>query len=130
MVFKPSTKRASGFTLIEVMVAMAIVALALPALLIQVMTTIDGTAYMREKTIAYWVAQDTLTELRLERRVTGQLYPKKDKGELELVGRKWFWQLNTEKTQMDHIFRIDLEVSDTVDGDPLYSISGFYDDLP
>ena len=60
--------RARGFSLIEVLVAVAIVALALPALLLNTMQQMDGTAYLREKIIASWVASNALTEIQIRHR--------------------------------------------------------------
>ena len=57
--------RARGFTLVEVMVALAIVAIALPALLMALYQQIDDTAYLRDKTLAYMVAENKLAEIRL-----------------------------------------------------------------
>ena len=56
---------ANGFTLIEVMVAMAVVAVALPALLFALIQQVDGTGYLRERTLASWVAANKLSELQL-----------------------------------------------------------------
>ena len=57
--------RARGFTLIEVMVALAVVAIALPALLISLYQQVDSTAYLRDKSIAHMVAANKLVELRV-----------------------------------------------------------------
>ncbi len=62
-----------GFTLVEVMVALAVVAVALPALLFSLHQQIDGTAYLRDKSIAHIVAVNKLTEIRLLSRARGQL---------------------------------------------------------
>jgi type II secretion system protein I len=58
-------RRSAGFTLVEVMVALAIVALALPALLLTLDQQIDGTAYLRDRSLAQIVASNRLTEVRL-----------------------------------------------------------------
>ena len=47
-----------GFTLIEVMVALTVVAVTLPALLFLLSQQIDGTAYLRDRSVAQWVAAD------------------------------------------------------------------------
>jgi|GEM_PF-5538562 len=51
---------AKGFTLIEVLIALMIVSVALPALMLRVQSVSDNTAYMEEKTFAYWVAQNKM----------------------------------------------------------------------
>ena len=37
-----------GFTLIEVMVALLVVGIALPALMVQITAQVDGSAYLRD----------------------------------------------------------------------------------
>ena len=57
--------RARGFTLVEVMVALAVVAVALPALLTTLYQQADDTAYLRDKALAHMVAANRLQETRL-----------------------------------------------------------------
>ena len=57
-----------GFTLVEVMVALAVVAVALPALMVALYQQIDGTAYLQDKSLAHMVATNKLTEIRILRK--------------------------------------------------------------
>ena len=60
-----SRSRAAGFTLIEVMVALVVVALGMMA----VHTTLNGyaaaSALLEEQTLASWIATNKLTELSI-----------------------------------------------------------------
>ena len=56
-----------GFTLIEVMVALAILAIASASLVKVAGTALRQSAGLEERTLAYWVAANTLTQMRLER---------------------------------------------------------------
>lgn len=123
-------RRASGFTLVEVLVALIVVAVALPALLSQVMAQVDGTAVLRDKTIAHWVAQNRWTQLRLQRRLTGQLLQGSDTGSTEMVDREWYWHIATEPTAADGLRRITIRVGleEDVEANGLVMLSGFLDD--
>ena len=66
-------KNNAGFTLVEVMVALAIVALAVPALLFTLDQQIDGSSYLRDRSLAQIVAVNRLAELR--HRVKSELNP-------------------------------------------------------
>ena len=81
-----------GFTLIEVMVAVAILALALPAMMYALSNQLDNTAYLRDKMFAQWAAENALAEIRLENRSSGRIKAKKLKGEEEIAGRTWYWR--------------------------------------
>ena len=79
----------AGFTLIEVMVALTVVAVTLPALLFLLSQQIDGTAYLRDRSVAQWVAADRVAEVRL---VTAKLKRAESgviAGESVRAGRTW-----------------------------------------
>jgi general secretion pathway protein I len=91
----------AGFTLLEAMIALMIVAVALPALLSLVMTQLDGSASIRDKTYAYWVAENQLTrinllqQLKMQQKIKNYKLPEKDAGIAVLAGLRWQWQMKT-----------------------------------
>lgn len=96
-----SRTRQRGFTLLEAMIALMIVAMALPALITLVMTQLDGSAAIRDKTYAYWVAENQLTRVRLlqqqkaKKALADYKVPEKDSGTVDMMGLRWQWQLKT-----------------------------------
>lgn len=82
-----------GFTLVEVMVALVIVATSISALLVQIMGNVDSTAYLRDKTFAQWVALNQLELLYLENKNTNKLLLSERNGSEEMVGREWYWTI-------------------------------------
>lgn len=109
----------NGFTLVEVMVAMLIVAVAISSLLFQMMSTIDNTAYLRDKTIAHWVALNQQELLYLENENTNRVLRDERSGSEEMAGREWFWRIKLLKTNSsDKKFQqVEITVSDEDDDD-------------
>ena len=122
-----SNKDIRGFTLVEVMVALAVVAVALPALMFSLHQQIDGTAYLRDKSLAHMVATNKLTEVRIMARAREQLLKGKDSGTSELADRQWDWQLNSTETELPNFYRVEIKVSapESPDGSALYTLVGF-----
>ena len=69
----PHVKRVKGFTLLEVMVALVIIGLALPALLGRMSTMASTVSSTRDMTIAHWVAENKIQELLLIERLQNQI---------------------------------------------------------
>ncbi len=89
----PALIRQGGFTLVEVMVALLIVAVAISSLLFQMMSVIDNTAYLRDKAVAHWVALNQQELLYLENQHTNQLIDRERSGRQDMAGREWFWRV-------------------------------------
>ena len=77
----------SGFTLVEVLVAVAIVALAVTGILVAMMRQIDGTAYLRDKLFAHYVAQNQMELALLANAHTNDIPSDAFSGVDEMVGR-------------------------------------------
>ncbi len=125
MIFRRRHRQA-GFTLVEVMVAMMIVALALPALLGQTASLSRHTYAARAKTQAFWVAQNKLAEVSIERRLTGDMPPRKETDTVELGRNTWTWTLITEEMPlMENMYRVEVEVGISEQEGTLAWLSGF-----
>jgi general secretion pathway protein I len=96
-----------GFTLIEVLVALAIVAIGMAALLSALSSSADSASYLRDKTFAEWVALNRIEEVRLASAIPGE---GKTDGEVELANRKWKWQQEVMKSELEGIMRVDVRV--------------------
>jgi general secretion pathway protein I len=97
----------AGFTLIEVLVALMIVALGMGAVLSALGSAADSTIRLREKTFATWVGLNQLAATRLK-----QTFPAKGKteGDVDLANARWHWQQQVEDMQIPGLRRITIEV--------------------
>lgn len=120
-------RRDRGFTLIEVMVALAVVAIALPALLVALYQQIDSTAYLRDKSLAHMVAANKLTELHILSRARQSLLQGKDGGVAQMGEREWYWWLQSEATEVEQFYRVEINVAldEAARDNPLYTLVAF-----
>lgn len=113
----------SGFTLIEVLVALVIVALGLLAAFGQVNQTLTTASRLRDKTFADWVALNQLTAQRL----LGE-YPAigSSSGETDMGRAKWRYTVTVEKTDFEDLRQINVAVAFADNPEQVItSISGF-----
>jgi general secretion pathway protein I len=100
-----------GFTLLEVLIALAIVALAVGALLGTVTSSASNVIYLKDKTLAEWVALNRLTEIRI-----AQQMPDKGRrtGNTEMGGMRWQWEEEvTELPTVKGLFKIEVRARPT-----------------
>jgi general secretion pathway protein I len=103
-----SRGRASrGFTLIEVLVALVIVAFGMGAALKALTSAADSTARLREKTFAAWIA---LNQLATERLGTGTQKTGNREAEVDYAGSRWHWQQIVEDMEVPGLKRITVRV--------------------
>jgi general secretion pathway protein I len=115
--------RSSGFTLIEVLIALAVLAIAMLAVIGTAGTSTHTAAQLRDDTLAHWVAMNELTALRVA--PTWPALGKQD-DDAEMGGRKWHWEANVTTTSDADLLRVDIDVSDAEQKDQVVSsLTGF-----
>ncbi|WPC06676.1 type II secretion system minor pseudopilin GspI [Pseudomonas benzenivorans] len=123
-------RRAAGFTLLEVLVALAIFALVAASVLSASSRSLQTVARLEDKTLAMWIADNRLSELQLTEAPVGD---GRAEGELTYAGRRWQWQSEVQQTSEPEMRRVTLWVAPLAQrragGDlrerALVSLSGF-----
>lgn len=114
-----------GFTLLEVLVALTVLALSLAAIIQAAGDYTANQIYLRDRTFAEWVARNELARVQLSGRwpSIGQ-----QKDEVEFASREWRWVMQVTQTPEKDLRRLDIEVfplqADDDDA-PWASLSGF-----
>lgn len=103
----PPSRLSNGFSLIEVLIALAVIALALLALTRTASVQVQAFDGLRERTLAGWVAANVLTDTRIASALpaTGR-----SDGRVELAGRAWRWTREVQSTPNAEIRRIEIRV--------------------
>jgi len=114
--------RYTGFTLIEVMVALVIVSLALAGVAASMGQMIDTANTMRDRTFASWIAQNKIAELRLSGAMpeVGE-----SSGEVDYANTVWAWTANVSETGVENLMKVEVTVSYAGFDDPVRQVTGF-----
>ena len=115
-------RRCKGFTLIEVMVALSIVALSLTAVAASMVQMIDAANTMRDRTYASWIAQNKITEIRL---AADAPEVSASSGEVDYANTTWEWRAVVSETGVEDLFRIDVSVTLAGNEHTIRSVTGF-----
>jgi general secretion pathway protein I len=101
-------KRPAGFTLLEVLVALAVLAIAMGAIIHAATQSINTTATLRDRTFAGWVARNQVNALLLELKP----WPEEGSraGSAELANRVWRWEARFYRTDDPDLRRLELTV--------------------
>jgi general secretion pathway protein I len=117
------TQNVRGFTLIEVLLALSILAIALTALLKATAENIRGTQHIKAKTISHWVAMQAIASLQ------SGLVPAHDNQnitkKMTFLGKTWFWNAQISSTSMPGVQKITIKTSDHADGPFINPLIGF-----
>ena len=100
-------KREAGMTLIEVMVALVIFALAGLAVMQSTLQQTRQLGRMEEKILASWLADNQLVQLRLEKRWPALSWSETT---VEAAGTRWFVRWQGVETALPQLRALDVEV--------------------
>ncbi|MEI8210463.1 MAG: type II secretion system minor pseudopilin GspI [Methylococcales bacterium] len=112
-----SKKIASGFTLLEVLIALAILAILMVSAIKITADNIKNLWYLENKTLAIIVASNHAVQLRLDKDK-----PEKLDGWDEMAGRRWYWQINRSFSNIKGLWLYRIEVFLEGDKEPLVSL--------
>jgi general secretion pathway protein I len=89
------------------MIALAIVALGMIAVHMQLGRYAQSAIRTEEKTLASWIATNKITELSVQK-----TWPElgKDEEDLDFAGRAWHYRVEVSKTPADNLRRVDVSV--------------------
>tara|TARA_B100000959_G_scaffold287483_1_gene372710 strand:- start:211 stop:615 length:405 start_codon:yes stop_codon:yes gene_type:complete len=114
--------RNHGFTLIEVLVALAIVAIALGTIIAITSQDIMRVDSMQKRMFANWIAQNKLAENRLNniKNSVGT-----EDGSITYAGSEWTWEIITSKSGIENLLRMDVTVSNANNDTSIRKLTGF-----
>lgn len=113
-----------GFTLIEVVVALAILGIGMLAVFKTIGDTVHNVDDLRDRSFAEWIADNRITEIR----ISGEMPSVEETaGEVEFAGRQWHWLSKVSQTQVQGLRRIDVSVrhDDDPENSSIVTLSGF-----
>ena len=104
---KSCTAPPRGFTLIEVLVALVIVAFGMGAVLAALSSAAESVMRLREQSFAEWVGFNQLATTRLKATLpaTGTT-----SGDVEFAATHWQWQQTVTKMDIPGLMRITIRV--------------------
>ncbi len=102
----------AGLTLIEVLIALAIISIAMTAVMKTASQHIRSTSYLQHKTMAMWVGQSVINQAR-----AGVLkMPDGDdwsNNTVTILGEEWHWRGRSDVSANKHIRKINVDVYQT-----------------
>ncbi|MEE9494021.1 MAG: type II secretion system minor pseudopilin GspI [Gammaproteobacteria bacterium] len=120
-----ATTRSAGFTLLEILVSLVVLSLAMAALIKSAGSYTSNQAYLRDRTVAEWIARNQLVQMQVN-----QAWPSigQKKDTLDYAGREWRWVMQVTQTAEENLRRLDIDIF-PVDGvehdEPVSRLSGF-----
>lgn len=108
-----SIKKQQGMTLLEVMLALVIMATSGVAVMNAASGALSNQGHLQNKTFALWVASNRLAELKLQKMwpAASWRYDTED-----LAGVTWYLRYKTVETGDNNFKALDIEVSDVERG--------------
>lgn len=113
-----------GFTLLEILVALAVLSISLMAALKSTGESIRTSTALKERTLAQWVMVNRVAELELDKT---WIELGTTRGKELMAGRTWYWVISTEKTPDPDIRKAEVSVGLEEKSKALVSMVAFLD---
>jgi general secretion pathway protein I len=117
------TPTCKGFTLVEVLIALAILSIALAATMRAAAMSVTSAEQSTLRTYANWVAQNRAAELTARR-----AFPSAgvENGTMEMAGRQWRWEQTAAETPNVAFRKVELKVFDMQAGSAAFATLTVY----
>ena len=102
-------KNKHGFTLIEVLIALAIVSIAFTAIIVATSENIRNTRYLENKMVATWVGMDIINKIRAGIIQLPEGEPLEEN--THALGQPWYWKASMQAGNNLKIFTVTVDVS-------------------
>ena len=120
---KRNIRNQKAFTLLEVLVALAVLTMGIGTVIKVAGNQASQLAYLKDKTVALWVANNKANEIQLL-----DTWPNTgtSTGHELMANREWDWKLKVSKTEDNELRRLDIEVNHAnEDGEPVVRFIAF-----
>lgn len=112
-----------GFTLIEVLVSLLIVAIALAAIIKMTSSNISNTGRVKKRTISHMVQMHAINLIQLNLIPHNQYQISQA---TTMFKQKWYWRANVDKTADNHIKKLTILISDNSSGPFDHPLTAYY----
>lgn len=114
------SRAARGFTLIEVVVALAVLAIGMTAVLHSASQAAHAGTFLKQRTIAHWVASNRAAEYSINREWPD---PGTTSGTETMADQTWRWEAEVRNTVVPELRLVTIRV--TLDGEEKASLITF-----
>lgn len=117
----PCQNKTKGFTLIEVMVALAVLSIGIIAIVTTITHVARNQSLLEEKVIATWVAENRFAYLKSLDEALSNI-ASIDKGSELMAGRRWFYQEEILSDNDSPLQRVKLSVFSAADSSKVIAV--------